>query len=95
MKFLRAIVVCAVTLAIALPGFSVGPATGCKHDCRRGMDQAGMPFAHCVEYFFGSWYMSGCSEIRYCYSMLVTDDTGTHYVKWCEPDCSGGECYMV
>jgi hypothetical protein len=96
MKVLRAVVVFAAILAIVLPAFAVAPATGCKHECRRGTDATGTAFAHCVEYFFGSWYMSGCREVQYCYWMLVTDDSGTHYVKYClSPDCDGGECYMV
>jgi hypothetical protein len=95
MKFLRAIVVVVVILAAAVSGFAMEPAGGCKHECRRGDDGNGA-FAHCVEYFFGTWYMSGCTEVQYCYRMLVTDESGTHYAKFClPPDCAGAECYMV
>ena len=96
MNFLRTGVVLAAILAVALAGFAMEPASGCHHECRRGSDDTGKTFAHCVEYFFGTWYMSSCREVQYCYWMLVTDDSGTRYVKYCEnPDCAGGDCYMV
>ena len=96
MKSLRPIVGFAIILAVVLPGFAMEPVSGCKHECRRGSDEAGNAFAHCVEYFFGSWHMSSCREVQYCYWMLVTDDSGTRYVKHCyAPDCDGGDCYMV
>lgn len=80
----------ACILAIALP--ALGAPGGCKYECRRGAD-----FAHCVEYFFGSWYLSECRELQLCWNMWVVDDEGNLYlVRECDaPDCIGSQCFMV
>ena len=97
MKFSRWMaVVFAATLLVALPASSAPG--GCMYECRRGQDASGQEFAHCVEYFFGSWYLSECKELTLCWSGWVYDDATGQWrlVRQCDaPDCVGNRCFMI
>lgn len=75
---------------LALP--LAGAPGGCKYECRKGAN-----FAHCVEYLFGTWYLSECKELTLCWSMWVLGEDGTlHLERFCDPpDCIGSPCFMV
>lgn len=97
MKFSRLLLIClSLTLIVSLPAFALPASGGCKHECRTGIDGSGQSFAHCVEYFFGSWQMSGCTETQRCYRIWIVGDYGTYLVKECDPpSCYGTVCFNV
>lgn len=83
-------------LLIAPPTWSAPG--GCKYECRRGQDGAGQEFAHCVEYLFGSWYLSECKELTLCWTEWTYDDATGQWrlAKQCDaPDCIGNRCFMI
>ena len=94
MRTVRIAVAFAAVLVIALPLFAL-PGGGCSYECRRG-ETNGQAWAHCVQYFFGVWEMTGCREIQYCYRFWVVDENGWHLEEYCmNPDCQGDVCYNV
>ena len=96
-SFSRLLFVCFLMLLVASPLLALPRQGGCSFECRQGVDASGQSFAHCVEYFFGSWSMAGCTETRNCYRMWVIGDDGVmRLVTECDPpSCYGSTCFMV
>lgn len=74
-------------LAVASPS-----ALACKFECRQGVDDSNTAFAHCVEYFFGSWPYATCEEYTPCWKMRTQEGVT---VVCGLPECRGTQCFMV